>query len=73
MSALWRINLWVCGFFALVTLACMALLVHQALEDVARELQSAEAVVDFTHSSVGGRVIFSQVIGQPMRPSMLAS
>lgn len=47
MSALWRINLWVCGFFALVTLACMGLLVHQAVEDVERELQSAEAVVEY--------------------------
>jgi two-component system sensor histidine kinase UhpB len=47
MSALWRINLWVCCFFALVTMACMALLVHQALEDVERELQSAEAVVEY--------------------------
>jgi two-component system sensor histidine kinase UhpB len=47
VSALWRINLWVCGFFALVTLACMALLVHQALADVERELQSAEAVVEY--------------------------
>jgi two-component system sensor histidine kinase UhpB len=47
MSALWRINLWVCGFFLLVTLACTALLVHQALADVERELQSAEAVVEY--------------------------
>ncbi|WP_282411402.1 HAMP domain-containing sensor histidine kinase [Pseudomonas sp. PS02303] len=47
MSALWRINLWVCGFFVLVTLACMGLLVHQALADVERELQSAEAVVEY--------------------------
>jgi two-component system sensor histidine kinase UhpB len=47
MSALWRINLWVCGFFSLVTLACMALLMHQALADVERELQSAEAVVEY--------------------------
>ncbi|VVP80777.1 hypothetical protein PS918_02275 [Pseudomonas fluorescens] len=47
MSALWRINLWVCGFFALVTLACTGLLVHQAVEDVERELQSAEAVVAY--------------------------
>mgnify|MGYP001638014367 CR=1 FL=1 len=47
MSALWRINLWVCGFFTLVTVACMALLVHQALADVERELQSAEAVVHY--------------------------
>ncbi|MFL1527469.1 histidine kinase [Pseudomonas sp. O230] len=47
MSTLWRINLWVCGFFTLVTLACMGLLVHQALADVERELQSAEAVVEY--------------------------
>ncbi|WP_026331708.1 HAMP domain-containing sensor histidine kinase [Pseudomonas mandelii] len=47
MSALWRINLWVCSFFVLVTVACMALLVHQALADVERELQSAEAVVEY--------------------------
>lgn len=47
MSALWRINLWVCGFFALVTCACAALLMHQALADVERELQSAEAVVHY--------------------------
>lgn len=47
MSALWRINLWVCGFFALVTIACMGLLLHQALADVERELQSAEAVVAY--------------------------
>ncbi|MFP3495199.1 histidine kinase [Pseudomonas sp. SIMBA_059] len=47
MSALWRINLWVCGFFALVTCACLALLMHQALADVERELQSAQAVVEY--------------------------
>lgn len=47
MSALWRINLWVCGFFAVVTLACMGLLMHQAMADVERELQSAEAVVEY--------------------------
>ena len=47
MSALWRINLWVCGFFALVASACTALLLHQALADVERELQSAEAVVHY--------------------------
>lgn len=47
MSALWRINLWVCGFFSLVTVACMSLLMHQALADVDRELQSAEAVVQY--------------------------
>lgn len=47
VSALWRINLWVCGFFALVTCACTALLLHQALADVEHELQSAEAVVHY--------------------------
>ena len=51
MSALWRINLWVCGFFALVTLGCMGLLLHQALADVERELQSAEAVVEYLSES----------------------
>ncbi|MBZ9781871.1 histidine kinase [Pseudomonas sp. REP124] len=47
MSALWRINLWVGGFFAVVTLACMCVLLHQALADVEREMQSAEAVVEY--------------------------
>ncbi|MCM2459739.1 HAMP domain-containing sensor histidine kinase [Pseudomonas sp. CG7] len=47
MSALWRINLWVCAFFALVTLACAVLLLHQAMADVKRELQSAESVVHY--------------------------
>ncbi len=51
MSALWRINLWVCGFFALVTLACMGVLLHQALADVERELQSAQAVVEYLSDS----------------------
>ena len=47
MSALWRINLWVSAFFALVTLACAVLLLHQATADVKRELQSAESVVHY--------------------------
>ena len=47
MSALWRINLWVSAFFALVTLACAVLLLHQATTDVKRELQSAESVVHY--------------------------
>lgn len=47
MSALWRINLWVTAFFALVTLACAVLLLHQAMADVNRELQSAESVVHY--------------------------
>ena len=45
MSALWRINLWVTAFFALVTLACTGLLLHQAVADVERELQSGELVL----------------------------
>ncbi|BBP65315.1 hypothetical protein PHLH5_28560 [Pseudomonas sp. Cab53] len=47
MSALWRINLWVTVFFALVTLACATLLLHQAVADVQRELQSAGSVVHY--------------------------
>ena len=47
LSALWRINLWVTLFFALVTMACAGLLLHQAVADVERELQSAEAVVEY--------------------------
>ncbi|WLH60414.1 histidine kinase [Pseudomonas sp. FP2300] len=47
MSAFWRINLWVSAFFALVTLACAVLLLHQATTDVRRELQSAESVVHY--------------------------
>jgi len=53
MSALWRINLWVCGFFTLVTLACTGLLLHQALADVERELQSAQAVVEYLSETAG--------------------
>ncbi|WP_434657677.1 sensor histidine kinase [Pseudomonas sp. R3-56] len=47
MSALWRINLWVTVFFALVAVACATLLLHQATADVQRELQSAESVVHY--------------------------
>ncbi|SCX66814.1 two-component system, NarL family, sensor histidine kinase UhpB [Pseudomonas sp. NFACC32-1] len=47
MSALWRINLWVTVFFALVTLACSLLSLQQAMTDVKRELQSAESVVHY--------------------------
>ncbi|HEY0286074.1 MAG TPA: histidine kinase [Pseudomonas sp.] len=47
MSALWRINLWVIAFFALVTLSCTWLLLHQAVADVERELVAAEAVVEY--------------------------
>ncbi|WP_339071284.1 HAMP domain-containing sensor histidine kinase [Pseudomonas idahonensis] len=51
MSALWRINLWVSAFFAVVTLACAGLLLHQAVADVERELQSAAAVVEYLSDS----------------------
>ncbi|MEC4563940.1 HAMP domain-containing sensor histidine kinase [Pseudomonas inefficax] len=47
LSALWRINLWVTCCFAMVTLACAGVLLHQAVADVERELQSAEAVVAY--------------------------
>ncbi|WP_426139749.1 histidine kinase [Pseudomonas sp. DWP3-1-2] len=47
MSALWRINLWVSGFFSLVTVACLWLLLHQAVADVERELGAAQAVVHY--------------------------
>ena len=45
LSALWRINLWVSCCFAVFTLACAGVVLHQASADVKRELQSAEAVV----------------------------
>ncbi|MEN5036742.1 histidine kinase [Pseudomonas sp. TWI929] len=47
LPALWRINLWVTCCFALVTVACAGVLLHQAVADVERELQSAEAVVTY--------------------------
>lgn len=47
LSAQWRINLGVTCCFAMVTLACAAVLLHQAVADVERELQSAEAVVAY--------------------------
>lgn len=47
LSALWRINLCVTVFFLLVMLACAGVLLHQAVADVERELQSAEAVVAY--------------------------
>ncbi|MFJ4387754.1 histidine kinase [Pseudomonas sp. NPDC089408] len=51
LPALWRINLWVTGCFALLTVACAGVLLHQALADVERELQSAEAVVTYLADS----------------------
>ncbi|MDH4559547.1 histidine kinase [Pseudomonas sp. BN411] len=47
MSALWRINLLVTLFFALVGAACLALLLRQAGQDVHRELMAAEAVTEY--------------------------
>lgn len=47
MSALWRINLLVALFFALVTVAALALLLRQASEDVRRELQAAQTLVEY--------------------------
>ncbi|MCY1347662.1 hypothetical protein D9M69_337800 [compost metagenome] len=47
MSALWRINLLVVLFFALVGAACLALLLRQAEQDVRRELLAAEAVAQY--------------------------
>ncbi len=47
MSALWRINLLVTLFFALVTLVCLAVLIRQASHDVQRELNAAAAVVGY--------------------------
>ncbi|NBF06659.1 sensor histidine kinase [Pseudomonas sp. Fl5BN2] len=51
MSALWRINLWVTACFALLTLACAGLLLRQAADDVEREVQSAEALVQYLGDS----------------------
>jgi len=47
MSALWRINLLVGLFFALVAALCVAVLLHQGDEDVRRELDAARAVVEY--------------------------
>ncbi|MHC5348465.1 HAMP domain-containing sensor histidine kinase [Metapseudomonas furukawaii] len=47
VSALWRINLLVTLFFALVGALCLALMLRQAAEDVRRELRAAEAVADY--------------------------
>nr|WP_256675715.1 HAMP domain-containing sensor histidine kinase [Pseudomonas sp. R5(2019)] len=44
---MWRINLWVTGFFTLVTLGYMFVLLHQAVTDVEREMQAADAVVHY--------------------------
>jgi two-component system sensor histidine kinase UhpB len=51
MSALRRINLLVTLFFVLVSAAGLALLLRQAGYDVQREMQAAEAVVDYLHEA----------------------
>lgn len=47
MSALWRLNLLVALFFALVAMVCLAVLLRQASHDVQRELDAAAAVVAY--------------------------
>jgi two-component system sensor histidine kinase UhpB len=51
VSVLWRTYLLVTLFFALVTVLGLALLVRQASEDVQREVQAAEAVVEYLHEA----------------------
>jgi len=47
MSALWRLNLLVALFFALVAMVCLAVLLRQGSHDVQRELDAAAAVVAY--------------------------
>ncbi|HZX19264.1 MAG TPA: histidine kinase [Pseudomonas sp.] len=51
MSVLWRIYLLVTLFFVLVSVVGLALLLRQAREDVQREVQAAEAVVEYLHEA----------------------
>ncbi len=51
VSVLWRIYLLVTLFFALVTVLGLALLLRQAREDVQREVQAAEAVVEYLYEA----------------------
>lgn len=51
MSVLWRTYLLVTLFFVLVTVLGLALLVRQASEDVQREVQAAEAVVEYLYEA----------------------
>jgi two-component system sensor histidine kinase UhpB len=51
VSVLWRTYLLVTLFFALVSVLGLALLVRQAREDVQREVQAAEAVVEYLHEA----------------------
>ncbi|WP_298188351.1 HAMP domain-containing sensor histidine kinase [uncultured Pseudomonas sp.] len=51
MSVLWRTYLLVTLFFALVTVLGLALLLRQASEDVQREVQAAEAVVEYLYEA----------------------
>lgn len=47
MSALWRINLLVGLFFALLAGVCLAVLVHQGNDDVRREMDAARGVIEY--------------------------
>ncbi len=47
MSALWRINLLVGLFFALLAGVCLAVLVHQGNDDVRREMDAARGVLEY--------------------------
>lgn len=47
MTALWRINLWVTLFFALLALLGTALLLRQGSADVQREMRAAEAMIEY--------------------------
>ncbi|MFP6850846.1 MAG: HAMP domain-containing sensor histidine kinase [Pseudomonas sp.] len=51
MSVLWRTYLLVTLFFALVTLLGLLLLLRQARDDVQREVQAAEAVVEYLYEA----------------------
>ncbi len=51
VSVLWRTYLLVTLFFVSVTVLGLALLVRQASEDVQREVQAAEAVVEYLYEA----------------------
>ncbi|MGV8842428.1 MAG: histidine kinase [Pseudomonas sp.] len=51
MSALWRINVLVTLFFAVVAVSGLALLLRQASQDVQREMQAAQAVVEYVREA----------------------
>lgn len=55
MSALGRINLLVTLFFVLVTLVTLVVMLHQAGDDVRRELSAAQLLVDHLAEDLQGR------------------